>query len=305
MLDTADPPPVTEPEPTTPVPAAPVEPATTRDAGMDNEGQQATVTPAAPDRAATLDAAPVLPISVRICIFLVAAAAAILSFSSLRDLAVQTEYLSRIAWLFPISLDAAAGVAMVVWMRSPDMRVAKHARNLTWASIVLSVVCNGVQHGLAAAGLPMFWQVAVGVSTIPPVMFGAVVHLVVLTGGRHRWGGPNRVDTPKTPAPRHAAPDPVRDEPPVELPEPVTEPDAPDEADEDDEPSQAPVTAELRSVPSLPRDDDPSSDSDEQRRCANPACQKLLPRDSHPSRKTCGSPCRQAVARNKKQEVSA
>lgn len=306
MLDTADPPPVTDLEPAAPVTASPGALATTRTAPAGDSTDPAGVTPAASHRAATLDAAPVLPATMRLGIFGVALAAAVLSFASLRSLAITTGTTWFIAWLFPIALDAAAVVSMAVWMRSGDQRVATYAGRLTWASVVISVSCNGVQHGLTASGeQPLSVVIAIVVGSIPPIMFGAVVHLVVLTGGRHRWGGTGHVDLDVTPAPRNTARDEQRDETPLPAPEPVTPDVAHDETDEDDDLSHAPVTAELHSVPSPACDDDPFTGDDEQRKCANPACQKLLPRDSHPSRKTCGPPCRQAVVRHRKQEVSA
>jgi len=122
-----------------------------------------------------------LPVRAQLGIAAVTTAAAVLSFSALRALAISADTWAWTAWLLPVALDAAAGVSMFVWMRAVPDPVTVYARRLTWSSIGLSILGNGAHHGFAAAGMVHLpWYAAVAVGAVPPVMFGAVVHLAVL-----------------------------------------------------------------------------------------------------------------------------
>lgn len=89
----------------------------------------------------------------------VAAAAAVLSFASLRDLAVLCGYPTRLVPLFPIGADAGAVAACLTWLggRSAATPVG---RRLTWLLLCASVALNAVVHALTASGLgPTWWLV--------------------------------------------------------------------------------------------------------------------------------------------------
>lgn len=115
----------------------------------------------------------------------VAAAAAVLSFSSLTDLAQLCGFPPRLAWLLPITIDAGAGAGCLVWLGAqPPERARRFARTLTWVLLGASVAGNAVVHGLTAYGLAAPWWLVVLVSGVAPAVLGAVVHLAVLVGRR-------------------------------------------------------------------------------------------------------------------------
>jgi Protein of unknown function (DUF2637) len=113
----------------------------------------------------------------------VLAAAAVLSFSALAELAALVGMSRRLAWLFPVCTDAGVAVSTAVWLsrrHNPDAE--RFARRLTWALLALTVAGNAAHQGLAAAGMVPPWWVAVLVGAIPPGVVGAVVHVAVLVG---------------------------------------------------------------------------------------------------------------------------
>lgn len=113
----------------------------------------------------------------------VLAAAAVLSFSALRDLAITVRIASHLAWLLPVCVDAGAAVSTTVWLSGRANEAASgFARWLTWALLVLTVAGNATHQGLAAADVIPPWWVAVLVGAIAPVVVGSVVHLAVLVG---------------------------------------------------------------------------------------------------------------------------
>ena len=81
----------------------------------------------------------------------VAAAAAVLSFSALRDLALVCGFAPQLAWLLPVVVDAGAAAGSLVWLggRSPQ-RPGRFARALALTLLALSVAANALGHGLAA-----------------------------------------------------------------------------------------------------------------------------------------------------------
>lgn len=110
-------------------------------------------------------------------------AAAVLSFSALRDLAIQVRVPIELAWLMPICVDAGAAVATNVWLsRRNSDEAERFARRLTWALLTLTVAGNATHQGLTAAGIVPPWWVAVLVGAIPAGVVGSVVHLAVLVG---------------------------------------------------------------------------------------------------------------------------
>lgn len=113
----------------------------------------------------------------------VALAAAVLSFSALRDLAILCGFAERLAWLLPVVVDAGAGAGCLIWLGTGSVeRALRFARALTWVLLASSVAGNAVVHGLSAYGLRPPWWLVVIVSAIAPAVLGAIVHLAVLVG---------------------------------------------------------------------------------------------------------------------------
>lgn len=113
----------------------------------------------------------------------VAAAAAVLSFAALRDLALVCGFAPSLAWLLPVVVDAGAAAGSLVWLGGRVGEAARRfARALALGLLVLSVAANALGHGLAAFALAPAWWVVVIVSAIAPAVLGAVVHLAVLVG---------------------------------------------------------------------------------------------------------------------------
>jgi hypothetical protein len=90
----------------------------------------------------------------------VLAAAAVLSFSALAELAALVGMSRRLAWLFPVCTDAGVAVSTAVWLSQRHNPDAERF----------------------AAGMVPPWWVAVLVGAIPPGVVGAVVHVAVLVG---------------------------------------------------------------------------------------------------------------------------
>ena len=134
----------------------------------------------------------------------VGAAAAIMSFTALADLAERCGITTRIhlagdvelrvAWLLPIAVDVLAAVATRVWLqrRANELAVA-FARRAAWSAIVTTIVGNAA-HGavMASGGVAPGWA-GVVVSAVPAVALGAIVHLAVLVG---RGPDPAPLDLP-------------------------------------------------------------------------------------------------------------
>lgn len=119
-------------------------------------------------------------------LLVVAAAAAILSFAALRDLALLCGFSTGLAWLLPVVVDAGAAAGSLVWLGGRAAAAAQRfARVLALGLLTLSVGANALGHGLAAYRLSPPWWVVVAVSAIAPAVLGAVVHLAVLVGRPH------------------------------------------------------------------------------------------------------------------------
>lgn len=113
----------------------------------------------------------------------VAAAAAVLSFAALRDLALVCGFAAELAWLLPVVVDAGAGAGSLVWLGGAvSLAARRFARALALGLLTLSVAANALGHGLEAFRLAPAWWVVVIVSAIAPAVLGAVVHLAVLVG---------------------------------------------------------------------------------------------------------------------------
>lgn len=113
----------------------------------------------------------------------VLAAAAVLSFFGLRELAISVRIEAPLAWLLPIAVDAGAAVSCATWLsRGGAADTRRFACWLTWALLTLTVVGNAAQLGMHANGVTPPWWVAVLVGAVPPTVVGGVVHLAVLVG---------------------------------------------------------------------------------------------------------------------------
>jgi hypothetical protein len=116
-------------------------------------------------------------------LLIVAAAAAVLSFAALRDLARLCGFAPQLAWLLPVVVDAGAAAGSLVWLGGWSADAARRfARSLALVLLGLSVAANALGHGLAAFALAPAWWVVVIVSAVAPAVLGAVVHLAVLVG---------------------------------------------------------------------------------------------------------------------------
>lgn len=137
-------------------------------------------------------------------LLVVAAAAAVLSFAALRDLALLCGFAPTLAWLLPVVVDAGAAAGSLVWLGGWATGPARRfARALALALLGSSVAANALGHGLAAFHLTPPWWVVVIVSAVAPAVLGAVVHLAVLVG---------RTDPATTPTATEVDVEPVGDE---------------------------------------------------------------------------------------------
>lgn len=111
----------------------------------------------------------------------VALAAAVLSFASLRHLAISCGTTATLAWLLPVCIDAAAVVATRVWLAasSPDP-ARRFARKLALGAFLLSVAGNAADHALSAYGIVPPWWAVVAVAAVPPAILAGTAHLAAL-----------------------------------------------------------------------------------------------------------------------------
>nr|WP_062395519.1 DUF2637 domain-containing protein [Pseudonocardia sp. AL041005-10] len=114
-------------------------------------------------------------------LLVVAAAAAVLSFTTLRDLALLCGFSISTAWLLPLVVDVGAAAGTLTWLSGPGA-ARGYGRALALTLLGLSVGGNALGHGLAAADARPHWGVVVLVSAVAPAVLGAVVHLSVLAG---------------------------------------------------------------------------------------------------------------------------
>lgn len=114
-------------------------------------------------------------------LILVGAAAAILTFTTLRSLAEACGFTGWSAWLLPVAVDAAGAVATNIWLTGRDSpAVVRFACSWALTAAFISLLGNATQHGLAAYRLAPPWWVVVVVAMIAPLAFVGTVHLMVL-----------------------------------------------------------------------------------------------------------------------------
>lgn len=115
----------------------------------------------------------------------IGAGAAVLSFSTLRDLALACKYPAELAWVYPLIVDATVAAGTLVWLGHwADRPSVRFARGLTLGALGLTLVLNASQVGLHSAGIaPAPWAV-VAIGAVPAALLGATIHLAVLVGRR-------------------------------------------------------------------------------------------------------------------------
>lgn len=140
----------------------------------------------------------------------VGASAAVLSFRALSGLAALagvdgTWGFTRLAWLFPVAVDAYAATATLVWLRADVSRPTRAwARLNALTAVVSSVIGNAAYHELTPPGtVPPL--VVVAVSAVPPLFLGGAVHLAVLVSvppapGKRSRRRDNQAGTVSSPA---------------------------------------------------------------------------------------------------------
>lgn len=124
------------------------------------------------------------------------AAAAIVSFTSLRDLAAYAGFGER-SWLLPLCVDAVAGLGMEVWLSGS--KAWRSGRNLAMAAILGSLAGNGGDWWFKSASF-----LSAGLGLVPPAALAAV--LLVLH--RH-WSATGQVAVARTEDEPSAVPTPV------------------------------------------------------------------------------------------------
>lgn len=114
---------------------------------------------------------------------LVGAAAAVLSFAALRDLAIRCDVPPHLAWLLPLTVDLLAAITTRVWLRRrahPDAQ--RYARGLAIGAILATVTGNAAHGYLVSFDVTPPWWAVVIVSAVPAAALGFLVHLAVLVG---------------------------------------------------------------------------------------------------------------------------
>lgn len=110
----------------------------------------------------------------------VAGAAAVLSFSALRDLALLCGFARSLAPLLPVVVDAGAAAGTLVWLGGGA--AWRSARRLALTLLGVSIAANALSHGAEAWESGRAWWVVVVacvVSGLAPAVLGAVIHLAV------------------------------------------------------------------------------------------------------------------------------
>lgn len=130
-------------------------------------------------------------------IVVVLAAAAVLSFDAVRDLAVLCGVRDELAPLLPIAIDGGVAVSTRVWLSGRAVIAERFARRMTLALLAVTVAANALHADLVAADVRPAWWVAVMVGAVPAFVVGSTCHLVALLIRRPAKGTP----LPGTPAP--------------------------------------------------------------------------------------------------------
>ncbi len=109
----------------------------------------------------------------------------VISFAGLADLARSARITGHLAYIWPLSLDAAGVVASMIWL---DQRMPaparKAARGLALATIVLSVAGNSLQHWLIEHGQRPHVLIQMAVGAVPPMVLFGMLHVLTLAGRR-------------------------------------------------------------------------------------------------------------------------
>ena len=124
-------------------------------------------------------------VALYVLLTVVAGAAAVLSFAALRDLALLVGFAPTLAPLLPVTVDAGAAAGSLVWLSRHSGAAAGFGRTLALTLLGASVAGNALGHGLIAYGTRPAWWVVVAVSSVPPAVLGAVVHLAVRATQAH------------------------------------------------------------------------------------------------------------------------
>lgn len=115
---------------------------------------------------------------------LIVGGAAVLSFSSSRDLADMCGFHDWLSWVWPVCLDAVAYTSTRIWLsRTTDNDTRRYARHLALFAICLSLGANGLDLFLSVEKLAPVWGVVLLVGAIPPAMLAAVIHMLVMRRG--------------------------------------------------------------------------------------------------------------------------
>lgn len=104
----------------------------------------------------------------------VVVATVVLSFTALRDLARKCGFEHGLDWVWPICLDAVAYLATRIWLSKSG--AWKFARALAIGAVALSLVANGLVHGMKSQP---HWTIIVLVGAVPPLMLALVIHMLV------------------------------------------------------------------------------------------------------------------------------
>lgn len=111
----------------------------------------------------------------------VAAAAAVLTFATVRDLAVAAGYPPYLAWLVPVVIDTTAVVGSRIWLgRRGQPGAVAYARALALTAAAVTIAANVLDHGLVANHLAPPWWLVATLAAIPPAALVAVAHQVAL-----------------------------------------------------------------------------------------------------------------------------
>lgn len=129
-----------------------------------------------------------------ILLAVVAAAAAVLSFSALEGLALACGFGEHLAWLLPVVVDAGCAAGSVTWLSSTPGMARTFGRRLALILLGASVVGNAVGHVLEAYHLQAAWWLVVAVSGLAPGVLAATIHLSVVAAQGHTGRSEQAVD---------------------------------------------------------------------------------------------------------------
>jgi hypothetical protein len=134
-------------------------------------------------------------VRIRLLAFVTIAVTAVISFSSLRNLADRAGF-HNLAWLFPVCLDAVAALGMDLWLSNSPAR--RGARTLALGAIVLSTAGNVFDWGIRSAlwAVPVWLAPVLG--AIPPIGLASLLLVLHQHGGSTRGPSPARHESGAT-----------------------------------------------------------------------------------------------------------